>query len=56
VFVNLWEGAIGRPLRYATVDKLIARTHATLVYTHPTAGDLRRALDERGSSTESRTC
>jgi integrase len=88
VFVNLWEGRIGRPLSYATVDKLIARTRrrvgfhftahqfrhtyatlayrdgvalevistllthrsprSTLVYTHPTADDLRRALDERG--------
>jgi integrase/recombinase XerD len=88
VFVNLWEGAIGQPLSYATVDKLIGRTrrrvgfhftahqfrhtyatlayrdgvaleviaavlthrspHSTLVYTHPTADDLRRALVERG--------
>jgi integrase len=88
VFVNLWEGAIGQPLSYATVDKLIGRTrrrvgfhftahqfrhtyatlafrdgvaleviaavlthrspHSTRIYTHPTADDLRRALDERG--------
>jgi integrase/recombinase XerD len=88
VFVNLWEGRIGRPLSYATVEKLVARTRrrvgfhftahqfrhtyatlayrdgvqlevigvvlthrspaSVLVYTHPTAEDLRRALDERG--------
>jgi integrase len=88
VFVNLWEGKIGRPLSYASVDKLVARTRrrvgfhftphefrhtyatlayrdgvalevigvvlthrspsSTLVYAHPTAEDLRRALDERG--------
>jgi integrase/recombinase XerD len=88
VFVNLWEGRIGRPMSYATVDKLIARTRkrvgfhftahmfrhtyatvalrdgvqlevigavlthrspsSTGVYTHLTAEDLRRALDERG--------
>jgi len=88
VFVNLWEGPIGRPLSYASVDKLVARTRrrvgfhftahqfrhtyatlayrdgvalevigavlthrsptSTLVYAHPTAEDLRRALDERG--------
>jgi integrase/recombinase XerD len=88
VFVNLWEGRIGRPLSYASVDKLVARTRrrvgfhftahmlrhtyatlayrdgvglevigavlthrsptSTLVYTHPTAEDLRRALDQRG--------
>jgi integrase/recombinase XerD len=88
VFVNLWEGEIGRPLSYAAVDKLVGRTrrrvgfhftphmlrhtyatlayrdgvglevigtvlthrspHSTLVYTHPTAADLRRALEERG--------
>ena len=87
VFVNLWEGRIGRPMSYATVDKLIARTRkrvgfhftahefrhtyatvalrdgvqlevigavlthrspsSTGVYTHLTAEDLRRALDER---------
>ena len=88
VFVNLWEGRIGRPMSYATVEKLIARTRdrvgfhftahqfrhtyatlayrdgvqlevigallthrspaSTLIYAHPTAEDLRRALDERG--------
>ncbi|MGZ6692430.1 MAG: tyrosine-type recombinase/integrase [Solirubrobacteraceae bacterium] len=88
VFVNLWEGRIGRPLSYASVDKLVARTRhrvgfhftphefrhtcatlayrdgvalevigavlthrspsSTLVYAHPTAEDLRRALEERG--------
>ena len=88
MFVNLWDGAIGQPLSYATVDKLIERTRrrvgfhftahqfrhtyatlayrdgvaleviatllthrsprSTLIYTHPTADDLRRALDERG--------
>ena len=88
VFVNLWEGRIGRALSYASVDKLVARTRrwvgfhftphmlrhtyatlayrdgvqlevigavlthhsptSTLVYTHPTAEDLRRALDDRG--------
>ena len=88
VFVNLWDGRIGYPLSYATVDKLVARTRrrvkfqftahqfrhtyatlayrdgvqlevigallthrcrsSTLVYAHPTAEDLRRALDERG--------
>jgi integrase/recombinase XerD len=26
VFVNLWEGRIGQPLSYASVDKLVART------------------------------
>ncbi len=26
VFVNLWEGEIGRPLSYAAVDKLVGRT------------------------------
>ena len=86
--MNLWEGRIGAPLSYATVDKLIARTrkrvgfhftahqfrhtYATVayrdgvqlevisavlthrsptsigVYTHLTAEDLRRALDQRG--------
>jgi integrase/recombinase XerD len=88
VFVNLWEGEIGRPLSYAAVDKLVRRTrrrvgfhftvhmlrhtyatlayrdgvalevigtvlthrspHSALVYMHPTAADLRRALEERG--------
>jgi integrase/recombinase XerD len=88
VFVNLWEGRIGRPMSYATVVKLIARTRkrvgfhftahqfrhtyatvayrdgvqlevigavlthrspsSTGIYTHLTAADLRRALDERG--------
>jgi len=88
VFVNLWEGAIGQPLSYASVDKLIGRTRrrvgfhftahqfrhtyatlayrdgvavevigtvlthrspsSTLIYTHPTADDLRRALAARG--------
>jgi integrase/recombinase XerD len=93
VFVNLWEGELGRPLSYAAVDKLVRRTrrrvgfhftslhftshmlrhtyatlayrdgvalevigavlthrspHSALAYTHPTATDLRRALDERG--------
>ena len=88
VFINLWEGKIGRPLSYASVDKLVARTRrrvgfhftphmfrhtyatlayrdgvalevigavlthrspsSTLVYAHPTAEDLRKALDERG--------
>ncbi len=88
VFVNLWEGQIGRPLSYAAVDKLVRRTRrrvgfhftphqlrhtfatlayrdgvalevigtvlthrssrSALVYTHPTAEDLRRALEERG--------
>lgn len=88
VFVNLWEGKVGRPLSYASVDKLVERTRrrvgfhftphlfrhtyatlayrdgvalevigavlthrspsSTLVYAHPTAEDLRRALDERG--------
>jgi len=88
VFVNLWEGELGRPLGYAAVDKLVGRTrnrvgfhftphmlrhtyatlayrdgvalevigtvlthrspHSALVYTHPTAADLRRALEERG--------
>ena len=28
VFVNLWEGRIGAPLSYATVEKLIARTRS----------------------------
>jgi integrase/recombinase XerD len=88
VFVNLWEGRIGRPMSYATVDKLVARTRkrvgfhftahqfrhtyatvayrdgvqlevigavlthrsptSTGIYTHLTAEDLRRALQERG--------
>jgi len=88
VFVNLWDGEIGRPLSYAAVDKLIGRTRrrvgfhftahqfrhtyatlayrdgvalevigavlthrsrqSTLVYTHPTVEDLRRALQDRG--------
>ncbi len=28
VFVNLWEGRIGHPLSYPTVDKLVACTRA----------------------------
>jgi integrase len=88
VFVNLWEGRIARPMSYATVDKLVARTRkrvgfhfsahqfrhtyatvayrdgvqlevigavlthrsptSTRIYTHLTAEDLRRALQERG--------
>ena len=88
VFVNLWEGEIGRPLSYAAVDKLVGRTRrrlgfhftahqfrhtyatlayrdgvalevigavlthrspsSTLIYTHPTAEDLRQALAARG--------
>ena len=88
VFVNLWEGELGRPLSYAAVDKLVRRTRrrvgfhftahmlrhtyatlayrdgvalevigallthrsprSALIYTHPTAADLRRALEERG--------
>jgi integrase/recombinase XerD len=88
VFVNLWEGEVGRPLSYDAVQKLIVRTRrrvgfhftaqqfrhtyatlafrdgvalevigavlthrspcSTLVYAHPTAEDLRRALVERG--------
>jgi hypothetical protein len=30
VFVNLWEGEIGRPLSYAAVDKLVGRTRRLL--------------------------
>ena len=88
VFVNLWEGRIGHPMSYATVEKLITRTrtrvgfhftahhfrhtyatvayrdgvqlevigavlthrspNSTGIYTHLTAEDLRRALQERG--------
>jgi len=88
VFVNLWDGDVGRPLSYAAVVKLIERTRrrvgfhftahqfrhtyatlayrdgvtlevigavlthrsreSTLVYTHPTGEDLRRALEQRG--------
>lgn len=88
VFVNLWGGEIGRPLRYSNVNRIVERTRrkvgfeftphqfrhtyatmayrdgvalevigallthrsaaSTLVYTHPTAGDLRLALAGRG--------
>ena len=40
VFVNLWEGRIGRPLTYATVDKLIARTRRRVGF-HFTAHQFR---------------
>lgn len=40
VFVNLWEGAIGQPLRYATVDKLIGRTRRRVGF-HFTAHQFR---------------
>jgi integrase len=42
VFVNLWEGRIGRPLSYATVEKLIARTRRRVGF-HFTAHELRHA-------------
>jgi integrase/recombinase XerD len=40
VFVNLWEGRIGWPLTYATVDKLIARTRRRVGF-HFTAHQFR---------------
>ena len=40
VFVNLWEGQIGRPLSYASVEKLIARTRKRIGF-HFTAHQFR---------------
>lgn len=40
VFVNLWEGEIGRPLSYATVDKLVRRTRRRVGF-HFTAHQFR---------------
>jgi integrase/recombinase XerD len=40
VFVNLWDGEIGRPLSYAAVDKLVGRTRGRVGF-HFTAHQFR---------------
>jgi integrase/recombinase XerD len=40
VFVNLWEGELGRPLSYAALDKLVGRTRRRVGF-HFTAHQLR---------------
>ena len=47
VFVNLWEGRIGRPLSYATVDKLVARTRRRVGF-HFTAHQFRHTYATLG--------
>src|ERR687896_1843715 len=40
VFVNLWEGELGRPLSYAAVDRLVGRTRQRVGF-HFTAHQFR---------------